>query len=113
MYMYTQIHVQVPTGTQIYKHNYYIHFQSVIHYRVTCTTCTCRCFTLTARVTCFELTGIEVVFVGDPENGGQDLKDIEWMENLLYEEDMVGLHWDINGVSTMVDQSGGKEGRRG
>ena len=56
----------------------------------------------------YQLTGIEVVFVSNPENGGQDLKDVEWMEHLLYEENMVGLHWDINGVSTMVDQSGGR-----
>ena len=35
------------------------------------------------------------------------------MEHLLNEEDMVGLHWDINGVGTMVDKPGGGGGGGG
>ena len=49
------------------------------------------------------LTSIVIVFIYNPENRGNDLEDVEWMEHLLNEEHVVRLHRNVNGVGSMVD----------
>ena len=45
-------------------------------------------------------TGVVVVIVGHPEGHGEQLEDVEWMQYLLHQQDVVGLHRDIDGVGS-------------
>ena len=47
-------------------------------------------------------TSIVVVFIDHPEYHRENLEDVEWMQNLLHQQNMVWFHRNINGVLTIA-----------
>ena len=51
------------------------------------------------------LTCIIVVILQTPPDQSHHLEYVEWVEYLLYEQQVVGLHWDVYRVRTVPQQS--------
>ena len=58
------------------------------------------------------LTSIVVVVIYHPEDDSEDFKDVKWMQHLFYQQDMIGLHWDVQGVGTIAEEPGEGGGER-
>ena len=49
-----------------------------------------------------KLTCVIVVIVGHPEHYSEELEYVEWMKDFLHKQPVVWLHWDINGVWSIM-----------
>ncbi len=63
------------------------------------------CTVTACTYACMVLTCIVVVIPQTPPDQSPHLKYIEWVEYFLYEQHVVGLHWDVYRVGTVSQQS--------
>ena len=62
---------------------------------------------ISSLTTMCTINSMVVVLIHHPERNREKLEDVEGVQDLLYKKNMVGLHWDIQRVGAIMEESVG------